>query len=84
MRILFEIDGSTEFAVSYDAEWNGYIHEELIWAEIDKALGGFMVRWENDFSNPVHFTVLAEAKVHIERNYFRHTPLSQGKKTFIK
>ena len=84
MRILYETEGTSTYCVSYGAELDGYIHEELWHCDIDPGLGGYFVRFQDDYSNPIHFSTLLEAKTYVEKNYFKHKPLSQGCKTFIK
>lgn len=81
MRIIFtkEPDGTTA-AISLDAEYKGFLHEELYWCDICKALGGVMVRWQSDYSNPVHFSTDAEARKHVLENYKKYTPHSNGRK----
>lgn len=76
MTILFESEGDTLYAVAYDEVLNGYLHQELMWAEIDKALGGYMVRFEDSWGTPHHHATLQEAKDFVLKTYYKHTPRS--------
>lgn len=76
MTIHFEYDDETLYAVSYDEVLNGYLHQELMWAEIDPALGGFMVRFEDSYSDTHHHATLEQAKDFVLKTYFKHTPRS--------
>jgi hypothetical protein len=80
MRIRFEQEGTTWFAISQDVEFEGYLYQELIWAEIDQALGGVMIRFESDYNNPIHVENIPAAREHVINNYFRYRPTQNGPK----
>lgn len=75
MRIIFtrEPDG-TEAAISLDAVYEGALHTELYWADLNDT----EVRWQDDYSNPVKFNSVPEAKNYVLSNYSRHKPISNG------
>jgi hypothetical protein len=81
MRIIFndEPDGS-QSAISLDATLDGYLHQELYWSDIIKALGGYAVRWNDAWNTPVHFETDALARKHVLENYRKHKPVSNGSK----
>lgn len=83
MNIVFELEDNTTYAVAYDAILDGYLHTELMYAEIDEALGGFMVRFEDSWSTPHHFRTLEESKDFVLKTYFKHTPRSMGRNYFL-
>lgn len=83
MNILFEPEGATLFAVAYGEIIKGYYHEELMWAEIDPALGGFMVRFEDSYSDPHHCSTIEQAKEFVLRTYHKHTPRSMRRNYYM-
>jgi len=84
MNILFEREGTTVFAVAYDVVIKDYLHTEVLIAEIDQALGGVMVRFEDAWHNPIHCDSLEEAKAVILRDHVSHTPRSLGTNHYLK
>ena len=83
MSIKFETEGNTVFAVAYDVLIKNYLHTEVLIAEIDPALGCFMVRFEDSWHNPIHCSTLDEAKSVIFRDHALHTPRSLGSNYYM-
>lgn len=83
MTIIFEPEEDTLYAVAYDEILKGYLHQELMYAEIDPALGGFMVRFEDSYSDPHHCSTLEEAKEFVLKNYSRHNPRSMKRNFYL-
>lgn len=83
MTIIFEPEGTTLFAVAYNEIVKGYQHDELLFGEIDEALGGYMVRFEDAWHSPEHFSTLQEAKDFITKNHNKHTPRSMGRNYYL-
>lgn len=83
MTIVFECFDNTMYAVAYDEIINGYMHKELMIAEIDEALGGYMVRFESDWSNPIHCDSMDDAKAVILKDYTKHTPRSMKRNYYL-
>lgn len=83
MNIIFEKEGDTLYGVAYDAILNGYQHDELMYAEIDPALGGFMVRFEDSWGTPHHFATIEEAKEFVLKTHYKHTPKSIGRNYWL-
>ncbi|HEY0752279.1 MAG TPA: hypothetical protein VGD26_14065 [Chitinophagaceae bacterium] len=83
MTIVFEQEKDTWFALAFDEIIDGYLHTELLIAEIDTALGAYMVRFESDWSNPTHCGSLDEAKALILRDYKQYRPTSLGRNFFL-
>ena len=80
MNISFNREpDDTLSALSFDVVWKGYYVEELYWADVSKALGSYMVRWNDDYSNPLHFDSEELAKQYVVENYSRHNPHINGK-----
>lgn len=81
MTIIFndEPDGSIS-ALSFDAVWKGFLNDELYWSDVSKALGGWMVRWNDSYNETLHFETLERAKNHIIENYSKHTPHLNGRR----
>jgi len=80
MRLTFVKEDGTYYAVAFDQIFNGEMCQEWMFAEISPSLGAFMVRWENDYSNPLHFNTLPEAKIYIEKNHYKYNPIPNGAK----
>lgn len=80
MRIQFLKEDSSYYAVAQQQAFKGFMWEEMMFAEISPSLKAWAVKWEDDWSNPIHFDTLIEAQKHIEKEYFRHKPHSNGKK----
>lgn len=81
MNIVFNKEPDCSLsALSFDAVWKGYEHQELYWADITKALGSFMVRWNDSYSEPLHCDSEEKAKQHVIENYSKHNPHSNGGK----
>lgn len=83
MNIIFEEENTTLFAVAYDEIIDDYQFDELLIAEIDPALGGYMVRFESAYSAPVHCGSLDEAKRTVLKDYYKYKPTSVGKNHYI-
>ena len=83
MRIIFEAEGDAYYAVAYDQELDGYIHEELLYAELSHSLGAWKVAFESDYFNPLHFDTFDLARKYVLGNYNKYTPLSQGKRHYV-
>jgi hypothetical protein len=83
MNIVFETEGTTVFAVSYNSIINGYCHTELLHAEIDPALGGVMVRFESAWQNPIFCETLEQAKELVLKEYYKFKPSSVGRNYFL-
>lgn len=80
MKIIFNKEPDcTLSCLSFDVVWKGMLVDELYWADISKALGNFMVRWNDDYRNPVHCDSEESAKQHVIDNYLRHTPHINGR-----
>ena len=81
MRILFfdEPEGGVS-AVAQDVVYEGYLHQELYYADLNKLLGGWVVRWQDDYNTPYSFESLGDAKAHVLVNYSIHKPHSNGNK----
>lgn len=80
MRMQFIKENESFFAIAQQQIFKGYNWDEMQFAEITPALGGWMVRWEDDYSNPINFSTLIEAQKHVENSYFKHYPHSNGEK----
>lgn len=90
MKIEFEEDRSNGylmyFAISKMEIWKGKVHDELIWAELtpgmyekdDKQFDGIEVVWEDDYYNPTIVNTMEQAKEHIMKNFYKHTPHING------
>lgn len=81
MTIIFndEPDRSIS-ALSFDAVWKGFCHQELYWADIKPALGGYMVQWNDSYYETHHFESLEKAKNYIVQYYGGRNPHSNGSK----
>lgn len=66
-------------ALSFNVVWKGKYTEELYWADISKALGSFMVRWNDRYDQPVHCDSEDLAKQHVIENYMKHCPHINGR-----
>jgi hypothetical protein len=79
LRFINEDDGSTS-AVIFDYIRDGWRHDEAFFGEIGTALGGWMCRWNDDYSNPIHFETEIEAKKYMNVNYQSRNFFSNGRK----
>ena len=80
MTVIFNREpDDTLSALSFDVVWKGYYVEELYWADIIKALGSYMVRWNDSYSEPGHFDSEELAKQHVIDNHSRHIPHINGR-----
>ena len=80
MNISFNREpDSTLSALSFDVVWKGYWVEELYWADVSKALGSFMVKWNDRYSEPIFFDSEELAKQHVIDNHSQHQPHINGK-----
>jgi hypothetical protein len=80
MRIQFFKEADSEYAISEKEVYKKQVCDELWWAEIDKAPQGVVVRWEDDYSNPVPMRNFSEARSYILQNYHLHTPQIVGER----
>lgn len=80
MRISFEQDKKVWYGVSYDQVYNGYLHSDLFWCEIQESLGAYSIVWTDNFKVPEFADSLSKAQKHVRDNYTLHTPHSQGSK----
>lgn len=83
MNIFFENEVGTVFAVAYDVIIDDYLYKELLIAEIDNAMGSFMVRFESDWNNPVICSSLDEAQQHVIKNHHKYKGTSIGKNYYV-
>jgi hypothetical protein len=87
MKITFEQEGNSIFAVSQNVKYKGKMCDELMFAEIkeqkgDTVLGSlpfFMVHWEDSYSDGVYFPFEWQAKQYVLDNYSSHKPHINGK-----
>ncbi len=77
MRINFVKEDGDFIAISQDQEYQGYMWEEMIWAEVCKK-DSWEVRWESDYKNIHKFETKVEAFKFIEKNYFKFNPKQNG------
>jgi hypothetical protein len=78
-----EPDGSYS-GILKNQVYQGMMHEELYYCDIDKAVKGYTVRWQDDYSNGVDFAELGDAKQYVVLEYYKHTPHSNGTKWEIE
>lgn len=79
MKIEFESEGGTTYAVAKDQRYQNRIHEELLYAEIAVFGNGYVVRWNDNFFSPEPFSNLEEAKQTVVQDHSHHEPQSNGK-----
>lgn len=85
MKIEFNLEpDNTYSALSFDVVYRGLLTEELYWADINPALGGYMVRWQDSYNKPIHCDTFEDAKQHVIDNYSIHTPHINGKQYGIE
>ncbi len=80
MRFTYAKEDGSYFALAQDQIFKGFRYDEMQFAEINKSLGSWMVRWEDSYKDTYHFDTLIEAQNYIEKEYIRHTPHSNGRK----
>jgi hypothetical protein len=81
MNLSFNLEPDKSYSViAQDVVHEGYLHQELYWADIIPALASFMVRWNDNHQDIIHLDTLADARKHIKANYNKHTPHSNGSK----
>lgn len=83
MNIVYEKENDTVFALAFGEVIDGYYHEELLIGEIDPALGGFMVRFESAWNNPIHCATIEEAMALIQRDYRKYKATSLGRNFYL-
>jgi hypothetical protein len=81
MKITFEQEGNSIFAVAQNVKYKGKMCDELLYCEIWLGTLPFSVgiRWEDDYNKPVNADTIEEAKQHILDNYSSHKPHINGK-----
>jgi hypothetical protein len=85
MEIKFEKDDSITYAISQDCIYEGYLYEEIIWAEIKHGHeGNYSVRFETAWDQPVYFSTEGEAKTFVLRNYSQYKPQPNGPRYPVK
>jgi hypothetical protein len=77
--LKFLDEGGTIFALMQNEVYHGKMHEELWFAEITKTNKGFVVRWQDNFSEPHPFRDLEDAKLYTMLEFSKHTAYSNGK-----
>ena len=83
MKIEWETEGTTIFALAFNEIIDGYMHDTLLIAEVDKGLGDYMVRFESAWNDPIHCETLEQAKELILRNYKQYKATSLGRNYFL-
>jgi hypothetical protein len=83
MKLVFEQEGTTTYVVAFNQELDGYLHQELYYADIEDLGGKVILAWNSNYSNKIPFNTVEDAKVFAQKNYHKHKPHSQGTKTYL-
>jgi hypothetical protein len=86
MKIDFEEDLHTTFAISTNVEYQHKQCSELLWAEIGttKDPGVVILRWEDNWSTKISCKDVEQAKKLVLRDYYRHKPYINGQAWDLK
>src|SRR5688572_22927489 len=81
MKLTFIEEESTLFVAALNGQkYKNKFYEELLYAEIvPSGDTGALLKWNDDFFNPVPFTSVGEAKKFAINHHFQHAPTSNGK-----
>lgn len=77
-KLKFETEGDSIFAITQNDTYKGKLHDELMYAEIQRKDNVCVVTWEDDFKTKINFSTEELAKSHILRDYLKHKPHSNG------
>jgi len=78
MTIIFENELDTTFALSKNVTYRGRWNDELMWAEIDRKNGKFILRWEDNYMNKIEFNSEEAAREIVRRDHLMHRPHVNG------
>lgn len=78
MKIEFITEHNITYAVAFKEVWQGRVHEELLFAEIESRHGKVFLRWESQWGDVIEFRDLESAKLYTLNNYYKFNPISNG------
>lgn len=78
MKLKFEQEGNSHYAIAFEEVYNRQVCDELWFADIDLKDSGFIIRWQDNYSNKIPSNSLIEAKELILREFSKHTPQIVG------
>lgn len=80
MKILFEKEGDSYFAIAQKQVYNGKVYDELLWAELQPQPDGQVkVTWEDDYFNPSFYPDMVAAKSAVIAEHGSHKPFVNGR-----